>query len=224
MTALQLAAGGWYPRRPGPDRCAPLPVLRRKRLAVRVGLPPDEDVHAAVGGSGSRPGKSLTCGVSSSTFTGCGVLSPRVLSHTPCMVLKADRAGRIPLHYAALEGRTADVVACLEEEPDTVNLADSAGFTPLHFAAGAQQAEAARVLIEAGAQVEARNKLGPTTLLVALMNVRDADGAAVRVLLDAGADPDIENNYGVSARSLAAKVANYDLMRFFDTNEDGHRS
>jgi uncharacterized protein len=105
-----------------------------------------------------------------------------------------------------------------------VNLADSAGFTPLHFAAGAQQAEAARVLIEVGAQVEARNKLGATTLLVALMNVRDADGAAVRVLLDAGADPDIENNYGVSARSLAAKVANYDLMRFFDTNEDGHRS
>ena len=28
-------------------------------------------------------------------------------------------------------------------------------------------------------------------------------------------DPDAENNYGASPRSLASKVANYDLMRFF---------
>jgi uncharacterized protein len=121
----------------------------------------------------------------------------------------------LPLHYAALEGRASDVAACLEEDPDTVNLADSAGFTPLHFAAQGQHAEAARVLIGAGAQVSARNGFGATALWVALMNVRDGDGAVVRVLLDAGANPDAENNHGISARSLAAEVANYDLMRFF---------
>jgi ankyrin repeat protein len=132
------------------------------------------------------------------------------------MVLKADWAGRLPLHYAALEGRAADVATYLaREDPNAVNLADSAGFTPLHFAAQGQHAETARILIEAGAQVSARNRFGATALWVALMNVRDGDGAVIRVLLDAGADPDAENNSGISARNLAAKVANYDLMRFF---------
>jgi len=129
--------------------------------------------------------------------------------------LPPDRAGRLPLHYAAGEGRIADVAACLAEDPGAVNLADRAGFTPLHFAAQGQHADAARVLIEAGAQVTARNQVGNTALWVAVMNVRDGDGAVVRVLLAAGADPDAENNHGISARSLAAKVANYDLMRFF---------
>jgi ankyrin repeat protein len=131
------------------------------------------------------------------------------------MVLGVDHAGRAPLHYAALEGRLADMVAYLREDRNAVNLADSVGFTPLHFAAQGQQAEAARVLIRAGAQVGSRNKFGNTALLVALANVRGAESAVVRVLLDAGADPDAENNYGVSARGLASKVVNYDLMRFF---------
>lgn len=140
---------------------------------------------------------------------------PVPLLHTPSVAFKADRAGRLPLHYAALEGRAADVAAYLGEDPDAANLADSAGFTPLHFAAQGQHAEAARVLIEAGAQVDARNRFGATALLVALANVRDGDGTVVHVLLEAGADPDAENNHGTSPRSLAAKVANYNLKRFF---------
>ena len=166
--------------------------------------------------------RAMTCSRAASTRRcRASSMSPRrrpwarVLLHTPGMVLKADRAGRLPLHYAALEGRTADVAAYLEEDPDAVNLADSAGFTALHFAAQGQHAEAARVLIEAGALVSARNRFGATALWVALMNVRDGHGAVIRVLLDAGADPDAENNSGISARSLAAKVDNYDLMRFF---------
>jgi ankyrin repeat protein len=45
--------------------------------------------------------------------------------------------------------------------------------------------------------------------------VHDGDGEVVRALLDAGADLDAENNYAASHRSLASRVANYDLMRFF---------
>jgi ankyrin repeat protein len=119
------------------------------------------------------------------------------------------------LHYAALEGRTADTVAYLQEHGDDVNLADSAGFTPLHFAAQGLHADVARLLIEAGADLHARNRFGATALLVALSKVRATNGEVVRVLLDAGADPDAENNYGTSARSLASKVTNFDLMRFF---------
>jgi uncharacterized protein len=138
----------------------------------------------------------------------------RDLGHTAHVTPDVDRAGRSPLHYAALEGRAADVAAYLHEH-DEVNFADEDGFTPLHFAAQQQHAEVAAVLIEAGANLNARNRFGNTALWGALFNVRSGDGEVVRVLLDAGADPDAENNYGVSARGLASKVANYDLIRFF---------
>lgn len=96
-----------------------------------------------------------------------------------------------------------------------MHLADSAGFTALHFAAQQQQDEVARILLEAGAIVDAQDRYGKTPLGVALFNVRDGEGQVVRTLLGAGADPDLENNYGVSPRRLAETVANYDLKRFF---------
>jgi ankyrin repeat protein len=116
-----------------------------------------------------------------------------------------------------LEGRAAVVAAYLQEHGDEVNIADKDGFTPLHIAAQQQHADVATLLIEAGADPNARNRFGNTALWVALFNVRDGDGEVVRVLLDAGADPDAENNSGMSPRGLASKVANYDLMRFFRT-------
>lgn len=131
------------------------------------------------------------------------------------MASGTDRAGRSLLHYAALQGRVAEVTACLHGHCVEVNRADKAGFTPLHFAAQGQQAHVARLLIEAGADLHARNKFGATALLVALFNVRDGSGDVVRVLLDAGATPDAQNNHGVSARTLAAMVVNYDLGKFF---------
>jgi ankyrin repeat protein len=126
-----------------------------------------------------------------------------------------DHAGRSPLFYAAIEGLAGDVAAYLQDHGDEVNSADGEGFTPLHFAAQQQHADAAAVLIEAGADIEARNRFGNTPLWGALFNVRDGDGEVVRTLLAAGADPDAVNNYGASPRGLASTVANYDLMRFF---------
>jgi len=106
------------------------------------------------------------------------------------------------------------VLAALRDGAE-VNLADKAGFTPLHFAAQQQHADAARVLIQAGADVHARNMFGNTPLGVALVNAGNSGGEVVHVLLEAGSDPRADNNYGVSPLDLAAKVANYDLMRFF---------
>ena len=137
------------------------------------------------------------------------------LVHTANVTPKVDQAGRSPLHHAAFEGRAADVSAYIQEHGDEVSLADKDGFTPLHAAAHAQHADIAVLLIEAGADLNARNRFGNTALWVALFNVRETDGEVVRILLNAGADPDAQNNYGVSPRGLASKVANCDLMRFF---------
>lgn len=126
-----------------------------------------------------------------------------------------DRAGRSLLHYAALKG---DVQAADELIADGLapGLADSAGFTPLHFAAQGQHALAARHLLAAGAPVDPQNRFGGTPLWVALMNARDGEGEVVTVLLAGGADPDLQNFSGISPRSLAATITNFDLMRFFD--------
>jgi ankyrin repeat protein len=70
------------------------------------------------------------------------------------------------------------------------------------------------LLIEAGADLHARNNFGNPALMVALINARDRDGQVVRILLDAGADPDAENNYGTSAKDLAPKMDSYDFMQF----------
>jgi ankyrin repeat protein len=38
----------------------------------------------------------------------------------------------------------------------------------------------------------------------------------IRLLLDAGADPDAANARGVTARMLAARIANYDVAQFLE--------
>lgn len=126
-----------------------------------------------------------------------------------------DREGRSPRHYAAPEGNVAREVTLVAEGED-VNLSDRAGFTPLHFATQEHQAAVASALLAAGALgVDARDMFGETPLSVALFNVRDGDGKVITVLLAAGAEPHAANNYGVSPRELAERVADYDLMRLF---------
>lgn len=120
--------------------------------------------------------------------------------------MAVDRAGRSELHYAALEGRTAEVSSVLADGADP-SAADSAGFTPLHFAAQQGQSEAASLLIAAGADVEARNKFGNTPLWVALMNHKTGNGTqVVRDLLAAGASLDARNHSGVSVRDLVERM------------------
>jgi ankyrin repeat protein len=124
-----------------------------------------------------------------------------------------DRDGRYPIHYQALEGRVVELERSLQAGVDA-DVTDSAGFTPLHFAAQSLHPEAVRLLIGAGAELEARNRFGATPLLVALGNARDDDHGVVGLLLDAGADMDAANSAGVSPRSLAERVSNFDLKRY----------
>lgn len=87
------------------------------------------------------------------------------------MLESLDRAGRSPLHYAALEGdvNTADELIAKGLEP---GLPDGAGFTPLHLAAQGQRAVVARHLLAVGAPVDLQDRFGRTALWVALVNAR----------------------------------------------------
>jgi hypothetical protein len=77
------------------------------------------------------------------------------------------------------------------------------GDTPLLYAVRHRELSAARLLIEAGADVKHRNESGTTALIeaAALGGTEALD--FVKLLLSHGADPDAQDNQGVSARDVA---------------------
>lgn len=124
-----------------------------------------------------------------------------------------DRAGRTPLHYAALAG-DLDAVAAEVGGGADVDAADAQGFTPLHFAAQECHPGAAQQLLDAGASIDSVNTFGNTPLWVATMHSRGR-GEVIELLLARGADEHRANNSGISPRELAKTIANHDVLQFY---------
>ena len=74
-----------------------------------------------------------------------------------------DDEGRTPLHFAAEEGDTAEVIALIRAgaDPDAKDNWDGA---PLHVAALLGFMDIVTALIKAGADLEAKDRLGLTAL------------------------------------------------------------
>jgi Ankyrin repeats (3 copies) len=132
---------------------------------------------------------------------------------------EADRRAMEPVlrHYAA-SGQAAMALGeagrygCIElmleflQAGVGVNARNGSGGTPLMTAAAGGNAEAIRLLIEAGADVNARDdRQGKTPLmwLVAAKHPVRAYLGAARLLLNAGADPNIRANDGTTALDWA---------------------
>ena len=128
-----------------------------------------------------------------------------------------DRAGRSPLHYAAVDG-DAELARKLLSVGQDVNLADKQGFTPLHFAAQAQSPATVALLLDNGAHIDAQNAFGASPLLIALLWFHDRPDT-VRVLRDRGADLNLKNNAGISPEEHARRVTNFDLVKVLLTDE-----
>jgi ankyrin repeat protein len=66
-----------------------------------------------------------------------------------------------PIHDAATKGDVKKIQAILAADPTQLNAKDKLGNTPLHWAAFHGQLAAVKVLIDAGANVNAKNNYGP---------------------------------------------------------------
>ena len=109
-----------------------------------------------------------------------------------------------PLLEATKRGDVTAVRSLLASGAD-VDVAQGDGMSALHLAAESGNLEITRLLIEAGARVEARTAIGGYTPLHVATG--GAHAAVVRALLDAGADPAVvTTNTGVTPLHLAAKV------------------
>lgn len=82
-----------------------------------------------------------------------------------------DEYGRIPLHYAALDG-DMDALVRLLEAGSSVDAQDDDGWTALHFAGQDGHSRIVQELLKRGANSNLVNSHGNGPLWVALMNAK----------------------------------------------------
>lgn len=127
----------------------------------------------------------------------------------------AGFAGKTELHRAAFDGNEALVLSLIKQHPEQVDQATSwTRYTPLHAAAFEGRVGVVKLLLAAGADISARDRLGQTPLHVAVcssgVKVRPSEYFDVcRLLIDSGADlSEKDGNFRTpleEARALSAE-------------------
>lgn len=116
------------------------------------------------------------------------------------------------IHDAIARGNIDLVRSLLAENPDLVRALDGKQKTPLHSAVTYKQTEALQLLLEKGADIDARDVTGMTPLHVAAMLGRRDEA---EWLLDHGANPNIMDDYGDMPIHTAAVFGHGQIIGLF---------
>jgi len=130
---------------------------------------------------------------------------------SPVMGLAAG-AEPVALSDAARAGNWETVRSLIASglKGEGVNSPDKDGTRPLHWAVRADELEIADLLLKAGADATAQNRLGLTALNLAAAN---GNGAMIRKLLDRGANANEVEKTGETILMVATRSGNADAVR-----------
>jgi ankyrin repeat protein len=106
-------------------------------------------------------------------------------------------------------------------KPLTVTSRNSVKETPLHVAAIWGDVGAIRLLVEAGADIDAAGEHGHTPLQEA---VGQHKIEAVKVLLELGADASIKNEWGETAEEIATLLCRWDVAKAIQERSPGNQT
>ncbi|XP_043912117.1 fibronectin type 3 and ankyrin repeat domains protein 1 isoform X2 [Protopterus annectens] len=126
-----------------------------------------------------------------------------------------DFGGSTPMHWAA-DGGHCKVVQYLISDGCKVDVKDNGSlWTPLmRVSAVSGNVDAASSLIQAGANVNAKDKDGKTPLMVAVLNNHEP---LVRLLLAKGADLTVTNEYGIGILQMAKALGRQNIIPLLES-------
>ena len=130
----------------------------------------------------------------------------KVLVRAGADVGARDRDGKTCLMIASAGGFTATVKSLLCTPEVDVDLVDAQHWTALHYAVASNHAAVLQVLIDAGADVEAKSELVCSPLMMAC---RAGEVHIVRMLLEAGARLHIQGNGNIRFDAAARYPKSY---------------
>jgi ankyrin repeat protein len=124
----------------------------------------------------------------------------------------------LPLILAARYNNPG-IVEMLLDAGTEINKADGDGYTALMEAANCMASDSLRLLIQRGAQVNARSSIGATPLIYGVFALGEdfatpAPDDVVTILLANGADLKIRDGEGKSALDVARETDNEELVDF----------
>nr|XP_056706081.1 fibronectin type 3 and ankyrin repeat domains protein 1 [Euleptes europaea] len=128
-----------------------------------------------------------------------------------------DLGGCTAMHWAA-DGGHFDVVQWMIEDGCKVDVKDiGLEWTPLmRVCAVSGKSDVAALLIEAGANVNLKDKDGKTPLMVAALNNHEE---LVQVLLEKGADITVKNEYGKGALEMARSLNRMSVVSLIEASK-----
>ena len=139
----------------------------------------------------------------------------RLLLERGADVNSQNNEGLTPLQQASQGMREGclDIVCLLLEHRADWDPGDNCKNTALHLAASNGHLEAARILLERGANIDFRNNGGLTPLQQASQSMREGCLDIMHLLLDHGADGDACDNHGNTAIHFAASKSHFEAAR-----------